>query len=103
MGSIPGLRALGYQIRKVRHTDKYGCRTGWNSTVSFDHAILAVDDGAEGSVYKGAALGESSSGLRLFVTNFHEAGFAAFTAEAGRAALADAAERNLWWTVNSIA
>ena len=34
------------------------------------NAIIAVDDGEEGSVYKGAALGESSSGLRLFVTNF---------------------------------
>ena len=50
-----------------------GSISGWNPTVSLDHAILAVDDGAEGSVYKGAALGESSSGLRLFVTNFHEA------------------------------
>src|SRR5438876_31629 len=38
-----------------------------------DIPIIAVDDGAEGSVYKGAALGESSSGLRLFVTNFSEA------------------------------
>ncbi|MGB8341977.1 MAG: hypothetical protein WCE51_10335 [Chthoniobacterales bacterium] len=103
MGSIPQLRALGYQIREVRHTDKYGCRTGWNPTVSFDHAILAVDDGAEGSVYKGAALGESSSGLRLFVTNFHEAGFAAFTAEAGRAALADDGGAKPVVDVNSVA
>ena len=50
-----------------------GSISGWNPTVSLNQAILAVDDGAEGSVYKGAALGESSSGLRLFVTNFHEA------------------------------
>ena len=47
-----------------------GSISGWSPTVAADHAILAVDDGEEGSVYKGAALGESSSGLRLFVTNF---------------------------------
>jgi uncharacterized protein (TIGR03118 family) len=47
-----------------------GSISGWSPTVASDHAIIAVDDGEEGSVYKGAALGESSSGLRLFVTNF---------------------------------
>ena len=47
-----------------------GSISGWSPTVATDHAIIAVDDGEEGSVYKGAALGESSSGLRLFVTNF---------------------------------
>jgi uncharacterized protein (TIGR03118 family) len=45
---------------------------GWAPTVASDHAIIAVDDGDEGAVYKGAALGTSSSGLRLFVTNFRE-------------------------------
>lgn len=49
-----------------------GSISGWSPTVSSDHAILAVDDGASGAVYKGAALGLSSSGLRLFVTNFGE-------------------------------
>ena len=49
-----------------------GSISGWSPTVALDHAIIAVDDGKEGSVYKGAALGESSSGLRLFVTNFRE-------------------------------
>jgi uncharacterized protein (TIGR03118 family) len=47
-----------------------GSISGWSPDVALDHAIIAVDDGEEGSVYKGAALGESSSGLRLFVTNF---------------------------------
>ncbi len=50
-----------------------GSISGWSPTVAADHAIRAVDDGAEGAVYKGAALGTSSQGLRLFVTNFHEA------------------------------
>jgi uncharacterized protein (TIGR03118 family) len=49
-----------------------GSISGWAPTVASDHAIIAVDDGEEGSVYKGAALGESSSGTRLFVTNFSE-------------------------------
>ena len=49
-----------------------GSISGWNPTVNPDHAIIAVDDGDEGAVYKGAALGESSSGTRLFVTNFSE-------------------------------
>ena len=49
-----------------------GSISGWSPSVALDHAIIAVDDGEEGSVYKGAALGESSSGLRLFVTNFRE-------------------------------
>lgn len=47
-----------------------GSISGWSPTVDSTNAIIAVDDGEEGSVYKGAALGESSSGLRLFVTNF---------------------------------
>jgi uncharacterized protein (TIGR03118 family) len=49
-----------------------GVISGWAPTVASDHAIIAVDDGDEGAVYKGAALGESSSGTRLFVTNFNE-------------------------------
>lgn len=47
-----------------------GSISGWSPTVDLTNAILAVDDGEEGAVYKGATLGESSSGLRLFVTNF---------------------------------
>ncbi|HEY3663917.1 MAG TPA: TIGR03118 family protein [Chthoniobacterales bacterium] len=49
-----------------------GSISGWSPTVASDHAIIAVDDGDEGAVYKGAALGLSSSGMRLYVTNFHE-------------------------------
>jgi uncharacterized protein (TIGR03118 family) len=56
-----------------------GSISGWSPTVATDHAIIAVDDGEEGSVYKGAALGESSSGLRLFVTNFSEGKVSIYT------------------------
>src|SRR5262249_38111509 len=39
-----------------------GSISGWNPTVDATHAIIAVDDGDEGAVYKGAALGTSSKG-----------------------------------------
>jgi uncharacterized protein (TIGR03118 family) len=50
-----------------------GSISGWNPQVSLTSAILAVDPGAEEAIYKGAALGTTASGPRLFVTNFHEA------------------------------
>lgn len=56
-----------------------GSISGWSPAVALDHAILASDDGEEGSVYKGAALGESSSGTRLFVANFHEGKISIYT------------------------
>jgi uncharacterized protein (TIGR03118 family) len=49
-----------------------GVISGWSPTVDSTNAIIAIDDGEEGAVYKGAALGESSNGTRLFVTNFSE-------------------------------
>src|SRR6266496_2950462 len=48
-----------------------GSISGWNPDVSPDHAILAVDDGDEGAVYKGATLASTAGGDRLYVTNFH--------------------------------
>ena len=45
--------------------------SGWNPTVDVNNAILAVDHGAEGSIYKGFAI---SDGLdRLYATDFHNA------------------------------
>jgi uncharacterized protein (TIGR03118 family) len=46
--------------------------SGWNPTVSPDQAILTVDDGDEGAIYKGAAIATTTDGDRLYVTNFHE-------------------------------
>src|SRR5437667_1542326 len=48
-----------------------GSISGWNPDVSPDHAILAVDDGDEGAVYKGATLASTAAGARLYATNFH--------------------------------
>ncbi len=45
--------------------------SGWNPDVSPDHAVLAVDDGDEGAVYKGATLASTTAGDFLYVTNFH--------------------------------
>jgi uncharacterized protein (TIGR03118 family) len=50
-----------------------GSISGWNPQVSRGAAILAVDHGAQEAIYKGAALGTTASGPRLFVTNFHAA------------------------------
>jgi uncharacterized protein (TIGR03118 family) len=43
--------------------------TGWNPTVDFANAIVAVDNSAQGSVYKGLALDETDS--LLFAADFH--------------------------------
>src|SRR5438552_7990581 len=48
-----------------------GSMPGWNPDVSPDHAILAVDDGDEGAVYKGATLASSAGGDRLYVTHIN--------------------------------
>jgi uncharacterized protein (TIGR03118 family) len=50
-----------------------GSISGWNPQVSPTMAIRVVDPGAEEVIYKGAALGTTASGPRLFVTNFHGA------------------------------
>jgi uncharacterized protein (TIGR03118 family) len=47
--------------------------SGWNPDVSVDQAVLAVDHGAENAIYKGAALGSTESGDRLYATNFWSA------------------------------
>jgi len=50
-----------------------GSISGWNPQVSPTAAIRVVDPGSEEVIYKGAALGTTASGPRLFVTNFHGA------------------------------
>jgi uncharacterized protein (TIGR03118 family) len=50
-----------------------GSISGWSPTVALDHAILAVDHGNQEAIYKGAALGTTAAGARLYVTNFHAA------------------------------
>lgn len=46
--------------------------SGWNPEVAPGHAVLAVDDGDEGAIYKGATLASTADGDFLYVTNFHE-------------------------------
>jgi uncharacterized protein (TIGR03118 family) len=50
-----------------------GVISGWNPQVAFDHAVIAVDHGKREAIYKGAALGMTNGGQRLYVTNFHDA------------------------------
>ena len=48
-----------------------GVISGWNPQVALDHAVVAVDHGKRDAIYKGAALGMTNGGPRLYVTNFH--------------------------------
>jgi uncharacterized protein (TIGR03118 family) len=50
-----------------------GSISGWSPGVALDHAIVAVDHGNQEAIYKGAALGTTAAGDRLYVTNFHAA------------------------------
>jgi uncharacterized protein (TIGR03118 family) len=49
-----------------------GVISGWNPQVNPQNAITAVDHGPREAIYKGAALGATAGGPRLFVTNFHD-------------------------------
>ena len=56
-----------------------GTISGWNFNVDLTHAILAVDNStnavdsfALGAVYKGLAVGQSSTGTRIYATNFRD-------------------------------
>jgi uncharacterized protein (TIGR03118 family) len=44
---------------------------GWSRSVSATQAVVAVDDSASGAVFKGLTLASTSSGDRLFATDFH--------------------------------
>jgi len=48
-----------------------GTIAGWNPTVDFTHAILAVDNSASEAIYKGLAIGANASGNFLYAANFH--------------------------------
>jgi uncharacterized protein (TIGR03118 family) len=50
-----------------------GSISGFNSSLDPINAILAVDNGATGAVYKGATMGTSNGHNFLYVTNFHAA------------------------------
>jgi uncharacterized protein (TIGR03118 family) len=47
-----------------------GTVSGWNPGVDSTHSILGVDNSASAAVYKGLAIGSTSSGNFLYATNF---------------------------------
>jgi uncharacterized protein (TIGR03118 family) len=47
-----------------------GTISGWNPNVNPTTAVLLVDHSAQGAIYKGCALGMTSAGPRLYVSNF---------------------------------
>ena len=48
-----------------------GTISGWNSTVDASHAVIKADNSGSVAVYKGLALGMSSSGPMLYAANFN--------------------------------
>ena len=48
-----------------------GSISGWSPTVDLQHAVLALDHSAAGSVYKGLALGGDGTQHLIYVTDFH--------------------------------
>jgi uncharacterized protein (TIGR03118 family) len=48
-----------------------GIISGWNSSVDATHALVLVDNSRAGAVYKGCALGGTSSAPLLFAANFN--------------------------------
>ena len=49
-----------------------GAISGWNPQVALDHAVRVLDHGRREAIYKGAALGMTNGGARLYATNFHD-------------------------------
>lgn len=49
-----------------------GTISGWNPTVAFRRAVLAVDNSRIGAVYKGLAFGHTALGNFVYATNFHD-------------------------------
>lgn len=45
--------------------------TGWNPSVDGTHAVMAVDQSAQGSVFKGATMGRRGGKSFLFAADFH--------------------------------
>jgi uncharacterized protein (TIGR03118 family) len=54
---------------------------GWSPTVDPANAIVAVDNGASGASYTGAAFAENAEGGRLFVANFAAGSVEVFDAQ----------------------
>jgi uncharacterized protein (TIGR03118 family) len=48
-----------------------GTISGWNPNVDITHAVIAVDNSASGAVYKGLAIGSTTSGEFIYAANFH--------------------------------
>jgi uncharacterized protein (TIGR03118 family) len=49
-----------------------GTIAAWNPKVDKHHAVIAVDNSAEGAVYKALTLGSNDQGNFIYATNFHD-------------------------------
>jgi uncharacterized protein (TIGR03118 family) len=57
-----------------------GVIAAWSPTVDATHAVRAVDNSANGAIYKGLALSAGGSGQLLYATDFHNARIDVFDA-----------------------
>src|SRR5262249_12869908 len=48
-----------------------GSISGWSQTVDLQHAVLALDHSAQGSVYKGLAIGGDGTQHLIYAADFH--------------------------------
>ena len=84
--STPGKTAAAPSLFLFSTED--GTISGWSPKVNSTNAILAVDHSASGAVYKGLALASSSSGNRLYATNFRAGTVEVFDSNFNPASLA---------------
>src|SRR5262249_29838199 len=51
-----------------------GAVSGWSPTLTpNDQAVVAVNNSAEGAIYKGLAIDSTTAGTRIYATDFHNA------------------------------
>ena len=48
-----------------------GTLSGWAPTVALNDAILVVDAGAQGKIYKGLAIAANAGAMQLYAADFH--------------------------------
>lgn len=71
-----------------------GVISGWNPSVNFNNAVVALDHSASGAVYKGATLASVGGAEELFVTNFNSGSVEAYDSSFQRVTLAPKAFRD---------
>jgi len=78
-GQVFNDSGAGFNVSENGHTapatfifaTEDGTISGWSPSVDIASSVMAVDNSAEGAVYKGLALGQAGNDSFLFAANFH--------------------------------